>query len=95
LNQGRRTNCSDFLKTSTWCPRWREIRSQAIELGANWLFVGSEMAGQRAAIVMSLVQSAKLNSIDPWAYLRDALARIRSHPANRIEELLSHRRQPG
>ncbi len=36
----------------------------------NWLFVGSELAGQRAAVVMSLVQSAKLNGHDPWAYLR-------------------------
>lgn len=52
--------------------------------------MGSELAGQRAAIVMSLVQSAKLNKIDPWAYLRDVLARIHSHPASRIDELLPH-----
>ena len=65
------------------------------KLGAkNWLFVGSELAGQRAAVVMSLVQSAKLNKIDPWAYLRDVLARIHSHPASRIDELLPHRWQP-
>jgi hypothetical protein len=60
----------------------------------NWLFVGSELAGQRAAVVMSLVQSAKLNGIDPWAYLRDVLARIHSHPASRIDELLPHRWRP-
>jgi hypothetical protein len=42
--------------------------------------VGSELAGQRAAVVMSLVQSAKLNGLDPWAYLRDVLARIHTHP---------------
>ena len=42
---------------------------------------GSELAGQRAAVVMSLVQSAKLNGLDPWAYLRDVLARIHSHPS--------------
>jgi hypothetical protein len=65
------------------------------KLGAkNWLFVGSELAGQRAAMVMSLVQSAKLNGIDPWAYLRDVLARVHSHPSNRIDELLPHRWQP-
>lgn len=65
------------------------------KLGAkNWLFVGSELAGQRAAVVMSLVQSAKLNKIDPWAYLRDVLARIHTHPASRIDELLPHRWQP-
>jgi transposase len=65
------------------------------KLGAkNWLFVGSELAGERAAVVMSLVQSAKLNKIDPWAYLRDVLARIHSHPASRIDELLPHRWRP-
>jgi transposase len=37
------------------------------------------------------VQSAKLNKIDPWAYLRDVLARINSHPASRLDELLPHR----
>jgi transposase len=58
------------------------------------LFAGSALAGQRAAMVMSLVQSAKLNRIDPWAYLRDVLARIHSHPASRIDELLPHRWRP-
>jgi hypothetical protein len=66
------------------------------KLGAkNWLFVGSELAGQRAAVVMSLVQSAKLNGLDPWAYLRDVLARIHAHPNHRLEELLPHRWRPG
>ena len=65
------------------------------KLGAkNWLFVGSELAGQRAAVVMSLVQSAKLNGLDPWAYLRDVLARIHQHPSHRIDELLPHRWRP-
>jgi len=65
------------------------------KLGAkNWLFVGSELAGQRAAVVMSLVQSAKLNGLDPWAYLRDVLARIHTHPNHRLDELLPHRWRP-
>ena len=62
------------------------------KLGAkNWLFVGSELAGQRAAVVMSLVQSARLNGLDPWAYLRDVLARIHAHPSQQLGELLPHR----
>ena len=44
-----------------------------------WLFAGSELAGQRAAVVMSLVQSAKLNGHDPWAYLKDVLTRLPMH----------------
>ena len=65
------------------------------KLGAkNWLFAGSALAGQRAAVVMSLVQSAKLNGLDPWAYLRDVLVRIHTHPNHRLDELLPHRWRP-
>ncbi len=56
-----------------------------------WLFCGSELAGQRAAMVMSLVQSAKLNGNDPWAYLKDVLERLLAHPNNAIDQLLPHR----
>jgi transposase len=59
-----------------------------------WLFCGSELAGKRAAVVMSLVMSAKLNGHDPWAYLTDVLTRLPTHPNSRIEELLPHRWQP-
>ena len=59
-----------------------------------WLFAGSELAGQRAAVVMSLVHSAKLNGHDPWAYLNDVLRRLPTHLNSRIEELLPHRWQP-
>lgn len=59
-----------------------------------WLFAGSELAGRRAAIVMSLVQSAKLNGHDPWAYLKDVLQRLPTHPNHRIGELLPHLWQP-
>jgi transposase len=70
----------------------RQIKPWAMGRKA-WLFCGSELSGQRAAIVMSLVQSAKLNGHDPWAYLRDVLERLPSHPNSRIEELLPHRWQ--
>jgi transposase len=59
-----------------------------------WLFAGSELAGQRAAIVMSLVQSAKLNGHDPWAYLNDVLDRLPTQLNSRIDELLPHRWTP-
>jgi transposase len=70
----------------------RQIKPWAMGRKA-WLFCGSELAGQRAASVMSLVQSAKLNGHHPWAYLRDVLERLPSHPNSRIEELLPHRWQ--
>ena len=54
----------------------------------NYLFMGSDAGGERAAAVYSLVQSAKLNGLDPQAYLRDVLACIADHPINRIDELL-------
>ena len=60
-----------------------------------WLFAGSELAGQRAAVVMSLLQSAKLHGHDPWAYLKDVLTRLPSHLNSRIDELLPHRWQSG
>ena len=59
-----------------------------------WLFAGSESAGKRAAVVMSLVQSARLHGHDPWVYLRDVLERLLSHTNHRIDELLPHRWQP-
>ena len=60
----------------------------------NWLFIGSQLAGERAAMVMSLLQSAKLNGHDPWAYLKDILTRLPTQLNSRIEELLPHRWQP-
>jgi transposase len=52
------------------------------------------VSGQRAAVVMSLVQSAKLNGLEPWAYLRDVLDRLPTHLNSRIDDLLPHRWQP-
>lgn len=59
----------------------------------NWLFIGSQLAGERAAVVMSLLQSAKLHGHDPWAYLKDVLTRLPTQLNSRIEELLPHRWQ--
>lgn len=74
---------------------WIENRIRPIALGrSNWLFAGSLRAGQRAAAVMSLIQSARMNGHDPYAYLKDVLTRLPTHKASRIEELLPHRWQP-
>ena len=54
----------------------------------NYLFFGSDAGGERAAAIYSLVETAKLNGLDPEAYLRDVFERIADHPINRIEELL-------
>jgi transposase len=54
----------------------------------NYLFMGSDAGGERAAAIYSLVETAKLNRLDPQAYLRDVLACIADHPINRVDELL-------
>lgn len=59
-----------------------------------WLFIGSQLAGERAAMVMSLLQSAKLNGRDPYAYLKDVLTRLPMLPNSRLEDLLPHRWRP-
>ena len=74
---------------------WIENQIRPIAIGrANWLFAGSLRAGQRAAAVMSLIQSARMNGHDPYAYLKDVLTRLPTHKARGIEELLPHRWQP-
>ena len=54
----------------------------------NYLFAGSDTGGERAAVIYSLIGSAKLTGLDPEAYLREVLTRIADYPINRIEELL-------
>ena len=62
---------------------------RCIPLGRKaWLFCGSDRGGQRAAIIYTLIQTAKLNNIDPQAWLADVLARIADHPATKLDKLL-------
>jgi hypothetical protein len=62
---------------------------RAVAIGRkNYLFAGSDSGGERAAAIYSLAGSAKLNGLDPEAYLRHVLERIADHPVNRIDELL-------
>jgi transposase len=65
----------------------REIRP--IAMGRkNWTFAGSDAGGCRAAVIYTLIQTAKLNDVDPQAWLADVLARLQDHPAKRIGDLL-------
>jgi transposase len=70
---------------------WVENQIHPWALGRkNWLFAGSLRSGKRAAAAMSLIQSAKLNSHDPYAYLKDILERLPTQRASTISELLPH-----
>jgi transposase len=68
---------------------------RGIALGRkSWLFAGSDRGGQRAAVMYSLIVTAKMNGVDPQAWLADVLARIAEYPAHRIDELLPWNWQP-
>ena len=54
----------------------------------NWTFAGSDAGGRRAAAIYTLIETAKLNDVDPQAWLTDVLARLQDHSAKRIDELL-------
>ncbi|MGA7347001.1 MAG: transposase domain-containing protein, partial [Pseudolabrys sp.] len=65
----------------------RELRAVAVGR-RNWTFAGSDEGGRRAAAIYTLIATAKLNNIDPQAWLADVLARLPDHPAKRIHDLL-------
>jgi len=74
-----------------WCEN--QIRPWAIGL-SNWLFAGSLRSGKRAASLMTLIQSARLNGHDPYAYLKDVLTRLPTQKVSEITELLPHNWKP-
>ena len=79
----------------TFDNNWIENQIRPIAFGRNnWLSAGSLRAGQRAAAVMSLIKSARLNGHDPYVYLKDVLQRLLTHKNNQIAELLPHRCTP-
>ena len=74
---------------------WLENQMHPWALGRkNWLFAGSLRSGQRAANIMTLIQSAKLNGLNPYAYLSDVLKRLPTQKMSQIEELLPHKWKP-
>ena len=54
----------------------------------SWLFAGSDRGAERAAVMATLIMTAKLNDVDPQAWLADVLDRIAEHPVQRLDELL-------
>jgi transposase len=60
----------------------------------NWLFAGSDTGGERATMIYIIIETAKLNCLDPYAYLADLFGRIGEHPINRIADLLPWNWQP-
>lgn len=74
---------------------WAENQIRPWALGRkNWLFAGSLRSGKRAAAIMSLIQSARLNGHDPHAYLKDVFTRLPTQRASEIAELLPHKWRP-
>jgi transposase len=65
----------------------RALRGVAIGR-KNWTFAGSDAGGHRAAAVFTLVETCKMNDVDPQAWLADVLARLPDHPANKVADLL-------
>ena len=71
----------------------RDIRPIAVGRH-NWQFAGSDTGGRTAAILFSIIRSCERNDVEPYAYLRDVLARLPDHPANQLDDLLPRRWQP-
>ncbi|OFE42744.1 hypothetical protein BJN41_12585 [Acinetobacter towneri] len=74
--------------------KMRPLGITAAQGRKNWLFAGSLRSGQRAANIMTLIQSEKLNGLDPYAYLSDVLKRLPTQKMSQIEELLPHKWKP-
>lgn len=86
-----------FLKDGRICltNNAAERALRGIALGRrNWTFAGSDRGAERAAAIYTLIETAKLNGIDPRAWLADVLRRINDHPASRLHELLPWNWQP-
>ena len=71
------------------CNNAAERAIRPLTLGRkNWLFAGSDTGGERAALMYTILQTAKMNGLNPEAYLCDIISRIADHPINKIDQLL-------
>ncbi len=85
MNASRKSGVADTIPFNNAAER----SLRGVALGRkSWLFCGSDRGGQRAAAMYSLIVTAKLNGVDPQAWLADVLDRIAAHPAHRLDELL-------
>jgi hypothetical protein len=96
--QGRERNANKERFWRDVIRRWgrsgQTIRGFCREQGvSDWLFVGGDSGGRTAAVLFSFTATCKYLSIDSFAYLRDVLGLLPTHPAERLEELLPHRWQ--
>ncbi|CQI94596.1 putative transposase%2C truncation [Yersinia frederiksenii] len=96
------TNCHGSVITSTFCPEVNPSGSSHLPLivscgggfglpplgRSNWLFAGSAAAGERAARIMSLLETAKMNGLDPHAWLTDVLQRLPGCAEDNLDALL-------
>ena len=85
MNASRNRRAADTIPFNNAAER----ALRGIALGRkSWLFAGSDRGGVRAASLYSLIVTAKMNDVDPQAWLADVLARIADHPVHRIDELM-------
>src|ERR1700691_5791595 len=85
MNASRKSGVADTIPFNNAAER----AMRPLALGRkNYLFAGSDEGGRRAAIIYTLIETARLNDIDPEAWLGDVISRIADHPNTKIDELL-------
>ncbi len=81
-----RARLTHQMLPTTFDALWRYLHNRR-----NWLFAGSPRGGRAAAVAYTLIESCRIAKVDIISYLADALVRVATHPASRVEELLPNR----